>query len=141
MADGVGGTLRNQDLVSNGETEIPNTNPSNFVSYSQSAGNKPTATRLGRVVQLRGAFKNIKDLPGDTEGVTMGTLPRWAWPVGSVNQLVQGTGSAIFMIVVEPDGRITFNRYRGEVGGSYTYRICYAGSWLNIACVYAAADM
>lgn len=142
MADGVGGTLRNQDLVSNGETEIPNTNPSNFVSYSQSAANKPVAQRLGRVVQLRGAFKNLKDIPAGTDGnMLMGTLPRWAWPTGTVNQLVQGTGSAIYLIYVQPNGEIHFGRYRGEVGGSYTYRICYAGSWLNIACVYAAADM
>ena len=142
MADGVGGTLRNQDLVSNGETEVPNTNPSNFVSYSQSAANKPVAQRLGRVVQLRGAFKNLKDIPAGTDGnMLMGTLPRWAWPTGAVNQLVQGTGSAIYMIYVQPNGEIHFGRYRGEVGEGYTYRICYAGSWLNIACVYAAADM
>lgn len=141
----VGGTLRYQDVVTYPKTGIPASSGFTQYSSSTSSANCPTAQRIGRVVQLAGAFKNNEDIPADSGTKIMGTLPVWARPATSVNALVQGTGHNIYLMGVNTNGNISFDRYRGDTGSSNNYKFdfktCGAGSWLNIAVTYAAADM
>ena len=135
-------TLTYQDLMTLPTVGIPAA--SGWTQYSTSGGNRPTATRNGRIVQLAGAFKNNAVKPAGTEDEVMGTLPVGYRPAANCNFLVQGTGTNIYLLVVQPSGNLIFARYRGNTGGSaqaYDYKDCGAGSWLNIACTYAAADL
>lgn len=137
----VGGTLRYQDVVTYPKTGIPASSGFTQYSSSSSSGNFPSAQRVGRVVQLAGAFKNNSELAGETGGLVMGILPVWARPSTNVNQLVQGTSANIYLLSVNTAGEIKYDRYRGNTSDGYNYKACGAGSWLNIATTYAAADM
>lgn len=143
---GQGGTLSFQDLFSLGSTSIP-AQGTNFVQYNTdpSSANHPTAIRFGRVVQLTGAFKNVNLIASGVENWIMGTLPVGFRPQSDANFICQGTGANIYMMTVQPGGQIRFGRYRGDTGSTnnykFDYKDCGAGSWLNIACVYAAANV
>ncbi len=138
---GLGGNLTFQDLYSIGKTGIPASNGWTQYNTSASSGNFPSARRLGRVVQLAGAFKNNALKAAGTENEVMGILPVGFRPESNCNFVVQGTGHNIYLLSVQADGKLIFGRYRGDTGGKYDYKDCGAGSWLNIACTYAAADV
>lgn len=112
---------------------------SGFSRYSTSSTsqNFPTARRVGRLVQLAGAFKNNETATYDATGVDMcTTLPDWARPATNVNFVVQGTEMNRFLLAVTTDGKIQISRY-----GTTGYTSANAGAWLNIACTYSAADI
>lgn len=142
---GTGGTLSYQDLFSLGATSIPSNSGFEQYSTSPSSGNHPTAVRNGRLVQLKGSFKNINLIATGAENQVMGTLPWGFRPLYSINFIVQGTGANIYLLTVEPNGQLKLGRYRGDTGSTNNYKYDYkdvaAGSWLNIACVFAAADV
>lgn len=142
---GQGGTLSFQDLFSLGATSIPSRSGFEQYSTSPSSSNHPTAVRNGRLVQLKGSFRNLNLIDSGSEGLVMGLLPVGFRPLYSINFIVQGTGSNIYLLTVEPTGELKLGRYRGDTGSSNNYKFDYkevsAGSWLNIACVFAAADV
>ena len=137
--------LAYQDLMKKPETAITESNASQFKHYSASDEHKPQASRNGRIVQLRGAFRNVNLIASGEEGLVMGTVPVWARPVNPINTIVQGTGANIYLLTVQPNGQLLFGRYRGDTGSAnnyrYDYKDCGAGSWLNIACTYTAGDL
>lgn len=124
-----------QDLMTLPEVQL--TPRTGFVIYGTDDLNKPTAKRQGRVVQLKGAFKNTAQLDR-LAGATMGTLPVGYRPASPVNTIVQGSHDSIYLLTVQPNGNIDFGRYRSMTGG---FIACGANSWLNVACVYSAADI
>lgn len=142
---GTGGTLSYQDLFSLGATSIPANSGFEQYNTSPSSGNHPTAVRNGRLVQLKGSYRNINLIATGAENQVMGTLPWGFRPLYSINFIVQGTGANIYLLTIEPDGQLKLGRYRGDTGSSNNYKYDYkdvaAGSWLNIACVFAAADV
>lgn len=138
---GFGGNLTFQDLYNIGKTGIPAASGWEQYNTSASSGHFPSARRLGRVVQLAGAFKNNALKAAGTENEVMGILPVGFRPESNCNFVVQGTGHNIYLLSVQADGKLIFGRYRGDTGGKYDYKDCGAGSWLNIACTYAAADV
>lgn len=144
-AAGQGGTLNFQDLFSLGATSIPARSGFEQYNTSPSSGNHPTAVRNGRLVQLKGSFRNINLIDSGSEGLVMGQLPVGFRPLYSINFIVQGTGANIYLLTAEPNGNLTLGRYRGDTGSTNNYKFDYkdvsAGSWLNIACVFAAADV
>lgn len=138
---GRGGNLTFQDLYSINKTGIPASSGWTQYNTSVSSENFPSARRLGRVVQLAGAFKNNALKAAGTEDEVMGTVPVGFRPESTCNFVVQGTGHNIYLLKVQTNGQLIFGRYRGDIGGKYDYKDCGAGSWLNIACTYAAADV
>lgn len=132
--------LKYQDFMSLPKVGIPAANGWEQYNTSASSNNYPSATRNGRVVQLAGAFKN-KGIHEANATSPMGTVPIGYRPANKCNFLVQGTGHNIYLLVVKPDGQLTIQRYRGWTGSTYDYKDCGAGSWLNIACTYVAADI
>ncbi|MRB43220.1 hypothetical protein GH863_30895 [Bacillus thuringiensis] len=138
---GRGGTLGYNDLYSLPRTSL--TASSGFAQYntSLSSGNHPTAQRTGRLVQLAGAFKPTKDYPAGAEKVPMCVLPAGFRPISSVNQLVQASGSNIYLLSVQTNGEVWMERHRGNVSGAFDYKVLSEGAWCNIACTYAAADL
>lgn len=126
--------LEFQDLMTMPATLIPAS--SGFSQYATSGDNAPLVSRQGRVVQLSGAFKNNAVLESGASG-TMGTLPAWARPERAVLMRVQASYNNTYLLTINTNGTITMSRHAaGENNVSVP-----AGSWLNIAIVYAAANL
>ena len=138
---GRGGTLGYNDLYSRPKTSL--TAASGFEQYNTSptSGNHPTAQRTGRLVQLAGAFKPTKDYPGGDANVLMCTLPVGFRPISSVNQIVQATGANMYLLSIQTNGQVLMTRHRGNVSGTFDYKVLTTGAWCNIACTFAAADL
>ena len=127
-------TLTFQDLMTMPATLIPAS--SGFSQYATSGDNAPLVSRQGRVVQLSGAFKNNAVLESGASG-TMGTLPVWARPERAVLMRVQASYNNTYLLTINTNGTITMSRH--AVGANNVS--VPAGSWLNIAIVYAAANL
>ncbi|MBO0449362.1 phage tail protein [Enterococcus sp. MJM12] len=130
-----------QDLITIPPTGIPSS--TGWAQYNSipSSPNYPSASRNGRTVQLAGAFKNNTARAAGEENITMGILPIGFRPASDCNFIVQGSGVNIYLLTVKSSGQLMFNRYRGDVGGTFAYKECPTGSWLNIACTYTAGLM
>lgn len=135
---GYGGNLTFQDLYNVGQTGLPAA--SGFTQYNSNSdsGNFPCARRMGRLVQLAGAFKNSNDINSTADPIKIGTVPVWARPNQTVNVIAQGSVMNKFLLQILVNGDILMSRY--GTGASYG-QIIGAGSWLNIACTYSAADV
>lgn len=135
---GYGGNLTFQDLYNVGQTGLPAA--SGFTQYNSNSdsGNFPCARRMGRLVQLAGAFKNSNDIKSTADLIKIGTVPVWARPNQTVNVIAQGSVMNKFLLQILVNGDILMSRY--GTGASYG-QIIGAGSWLNIACTYSAADV
>ena len=127
-------TLTFQDLMTMPATLIPAS--SGFSQYATSGDNAPLVSRQGRVVQLSGAFKNNAVLESGASG-TMGILPVWARPERAALMRVQASYNNTYLLTINTNGTITMSRH---AAGANNVSVP-AGSWLNIAIVYAAADI
>lgn len=126
--------LEFQDLMTIPATLIPAS--SGFSQYATSGDNAPFVSRQGRLVQLSGAFKNNAVLESGASG-TMGTLPAWARPERAVLMRVQASYNNTYLLTINTNGTITMSRH---AAGANNVSVP-AGSWLNIAIVYAAANL
>lgn len=135
--DGKGGSFSYNDLYSMPRTGLQPASGFEQYSTSSSSGQWPTATRLGRLVQLAGAFKNIDPLPASANVIQMGILPIWARPNQTTNVIAQGSGMNRYLLGIEPGGAINMSRY----GSGSSYEQVGKGSWLNIATTYAGSDV
>lgn len=131
MVDGVGGTLRYQDLLFYDDTLLSAS--SGFSQYATSGDNAPMVSRTGRNVRLSGAFKNNSELPINADMI-MGVLPEWARPSRLVVQRQQASFNNGYLLTVKTDGTISMSRH---AAGASNVTVP-AGSWLNIAVGYSA---
>lgn len=134
---GYGGNLTFQDLYNVEQTGLPAA--SGFTQYNSNSdsGNFPCARRMGRLVQLAGAFKNSNAINSTADPIKIGTVPVWARPNQLVNVIAQGSVMNKYLLQIQPSGDILCSRY----GTGASYGQIGAGSWLNIACTYSAADV
>lgn len=134
---GYGGNLTFQDLYNVGQTGLPAA--SGFTQYNSNStsGNFPCARRMGRFVQLAGSFKNTNAINSTADAIKIGTVPVWARPNQIVNVIAQGSVMNKFLLQINVNGDILMSRY----GTGASYGQIAAGSWLNIACTYSAADV
>ena len=133
MVDGVGGTLRYQDLLFYDDTLLSAS--SGFSQYATSGDNAPMVSRTGRNVRLSGAFKNNSELPINADMI-MGVLPEWARPSRLVVQRQQASYNNTYLLTVKTDGTMSMSRH---AAGASNVTVP-AGSWLNIAVGYSAKD-
>ncbi|MFR3772737.1 MAG: phage tail spike protein [Enterococcus canintestini] len=126
--------LEFQDLMELPIVQIPAV--SGWAPYSTSGGNRPTATRKGRLVQLAGAFKNNAAVNNGATSVEMGVLPVGYRPENSLVMIAQGSMMNRYLLEIWPSGSIRMSRY-----GTTAYTQAGAGSWFNIACTFSAADV
>ena len=133
MVDGVGGTLRYQDLLFYDDTLLSAS--SGFSQYATSGDNAPMVSRTGRNVRLSGAFKNDSELPINADMI-MGVLPEWARPSRLVVQRQQASFNNGYLLTVKTDGTMSMSRH---AAGASNVTVP-AGSWLNIAVGYSAKD-
>lgn len=133
MVDGVGGTLRYQDLLFYDDTLLSAS--SGFSQYATSGDNAPMVSRTGRNVRLSGAFKNNSELPINSDMI-MGVLPEWARPSRLVVQRQQASFNNGYLLTVKTDGTMSMSRH---AAGASNVTVP-AGSWLNIAVGYSAKD-
>lgn len=129
--EGVGGTLRYQDLIKFPQRIIDNVS-TGFEPYATSIGSTstPTCERSMRSVQLSGAFKNTVAFSGEKK---MATLPVGYRPSAIVSNRCQGSGNNTHYVSVYPDGSIYSDRY--------TAGTVPLGSWLKIDISFLAGDV
>lgn len=110
---------------------------SGWQRYSEVMGytNTPTATRVGRTVQLAGAFKPINQLSAGQYIINQ-PLPVWARPLNNITVIQQGSGVNRILLEVRKDGAILVSRY-----GTTADSAIPSGAWINISCVYAGQDL
>lgn len=110
---------------------------SGWQRYSDVMGytNTPTATRVGRTVQIAGAFKPINQLSAGQYIINQ-PLPVWARPLNNVTLIHQGSGMNRLLLEVRKDGTILVSRYGTTVDSAIP-----SGAWINISCVYAGQDL
>lgn len=110
---------------------------SGWQRYSEVIGytNTPTATRIGRVVQLAGAFKPINPMSAGQYTINE-PLPVWARPMNNVTVIQQGSGMNRILIEVRQNGAIIVSRYGTTADSSLP-----SGAWINISCVYSGQDL
>lgn len=110
---------------------------SGWQRYSDVMGytNTPTATRVGRTVQIAGAFKPINQLSAGQYVINQ-PLPVWARPLNNVTLIHQGSGMNRLLLEVRKDGAILVSRYGTTVDSAIP-----SGAWINISCVYAGQDL
>lgn len=140
-SQGRGGNLTFQDLYSIGKTGIPAASGWSQYSTSPSSGNFPSATRLGRMVQVSGAFKNNSTLPNTNNTYVVGVLPVGFRPQVQVKYLGKGAGTTIFMVTIDTNGEISISYRLGWTGSSFGYLTNNANDIFNIAGVFSAADV
>lgn len=138
---GLGGNLTFQDLYNIGKTGIPAASGWSQYSTSPSSGNFPSATRLGRMVQVSGAFKNNSTLPNTNDAYVVGVLPVGFRPQMQVKYLGKGAGTTIFMVTIDTNGEISISYRLGWTGSSFGYLTNNANGIFNIAGVFSAADV
>lgn len=110
---------------------------SGWQRYSEVIGytNTPTATRIGRVVQLAGAFKPINPMRAGQYTINE-PLPVWARPMNNITVIQQGSGMNRILIEVRQNGAIIVSRYGTTADSSLP-----SGAWINISCVYSGQDL
>lgn len=110
---------------------------SGWQRYSDVMGytSTPTATRVGRTVQIAGAFKPINQLSAGQYVINQ-PLPVWARPLNNVTLIHQGSGMNRLLLEVRKDGAILVSRYGTTVDSAIP-----SGAWINISCVYAGQDL
>lgn len=138
---GLGGNLTFQDLYNIGKTGIPAASGWSQYSTSPSSGNFPSATRLGRMVQVSGAFKNNSTLPNTNDTYVVGVLPVGFRPQMQVKYLGKGAGTTMFMVTIDTNGEISISYRLGRTGSSFGYLTNNANDIFNIAGVFSAADV
>lgn len=138
---GLGGNLTFQDLYNIGKTGIPAASGWSRYSTSPSSGNFPSATRLGRMVQVSGAFKNNSTLPNANNTYVVGVLPVGFRPQMQVKYLGKGAGTTIFMVTIDTNGEISISYRLGWTGSDFGYLTNNANDIFNIAGVFSAADV
>ena len=138
---GLGGNLTFQDLYNIGKTGIPAASGWSQYSTSPSSGNFPSATRLGRMVQVSGAFKNNSTLPNKNDDYVVGVLPVGFRPQMRVRYLGKGAGTTIFLVTIEPNGEILISYRVGWTGSSFGYLTNNANDIFMITGVFSAADV
>ncbi|MFZ7152111.1 hypothetical protein ACLSYG_17075, partial [Enterococcus gallinarum] len=116
---GLGGNLTFQDLYNIGKTGIPAASGWSQYSTSPSSGNFPSATRLGRMVQVSGAFKNNSTLPNANNTYVVGVLPVGFRPQMQVKYLGKGAGTTIFMVTIDTNGEISISYRLGWTGSDF----------------------
>lgn len=107
---------------------------SRFAVYAD--GFTPTVSRVGPIVFLDGYLKNTASLDSGFDITLAGAIPDWARPAQRVAVLQQGSGSAIWWMIVYPDGGLRIHRYR--TGSTDTAPA--AGSQFPLTSSWLAAD-
>lgn len=129
---GIWDAQRRMDRVTQ-TAPLPITDES-FESYGD--GFTPTLSRVGPIVFLDGYLKNSVDLSGGFDISMANAIPEWARPAQRVSVLQQGSGSAVWWMIVYPDGTLRIHRYR--TGSTNTAPD--AGSQFPLTASWLAAD-
>ena len=99
--------------------------------YSYGGDDEPYAIRMGRVVQLGGAFKFADTAQASAAGIHVATLHPDYRPAKAIRCVQQASGQNRFLLRIGTDGKMYVDRY-----GVATHIPIPAGAWLNIFCTY-----
>ena len=89
-----------------------------------------TLRKRGGVVTLTGGLKNTSAVTLNTSNTAVFTIPEGYRPSQRMAFITQGTGSNIFLVVIETNGTVEFSRYRDTGSSSAnSYSSIAAGAW------------
>lgn len=107
-----------------------------FDSYFQaySDGQKPQYRKIGKVVEIRGAFKATAELSitGASNSYVLGSIPREFAPSQQIIQICQGSGEAVWTFTLRTDGTMSVSRYRKGT----TWTNITTDTWLPVQVMY-----
>lgn len=87
--------------------------------------------RVGKIVQIRGAIKNTKEISAGDTNIKMATITDTTCrPSQGVNYIQQGSGAGVHLISINTSGEVSISRNR--LTGTSGYSKINAGSWINI---------
>lgn len=88
--------------------------------------------RYGNVCTLYGCIKNTSDW--NSQGEThIATIPTGLRPPMQYCAVMQGSGNYRFLLIIQPDGRITISRYAGSGStSSWEAETVPSGAWINL---------
>ena len=95
----------------------------------------PVISRVGPIVFMDGALQSKSDIAAGSK-MDVATLPEWARPNQVVSVLQQGKNFMTYWIVVYPDGRLEFSRYRSGAASAAVPK----GGQLSMTACWLAAD-
>ena len=101
--------------------------------YSTSGGNRPTASKYGRIVTLSGTVKTLQARTS-TGNWNIGNVPAGCEPLQRMALRQQGSGMNTFLLLINTDGSINIERY-----GSTSDIAVPSGAFLPINCTYISA--
>lgn len=106
---------------------------SNWQAYRSDPAdvNYPCFRKVGKIVELAGAFTNKTAISAGTEAGLMATLPVGYRPQRPVYRLCQGSDYNKFLMTIYPSGDLTVARY----GITDTTQIL-VNSWILIGCTF-----
>lgn len=89
----------------------------NFVMYGEDFNaNFPRYRKDGRIVEVRGAVKPAKDIPGSDTKYTIFQLPDGYRPNTPVYTICQGSSACTWLLEINTNGSVNFSRYRDGSG-------------------------
>lgn len=107
-----------------------------FDSYFQaySSGQKPQYRKIGKVVEIRGAFKSTRELSLNNVSTSyvLGSIPREFAPSQQIIQICQGSGEAVWTFTLRTDGTMSVSRYRKGT----TWTNITTDTWLPVQVMY-----
>lgn len=106
---------------------------SDFTSYSD--GQKPRYRKIGKMVEIVGAVKPIKDLTfsSASDNYSISTIPENIRPSEQSTTLCQGSSNYTWTLVVRTDGILRMERHRN---GSGSYVNATTSNWLPFHVFY-----
>ena len=98
----------------------------NFSQYNNETHSKVRYRKFGKTVEVRGVMKPTKIIEGSTTQYKLFTLPEGYRPDCLIYQRCQGSNSNTWLLILKPDGEVTFSRY----GNGSEYVEVDTGTWL-----------
>lgn len=96
------------------------------------SGTNLRVKKRGKIVEVTGVFKNNSALDtSSTTTIQVATIPSGYRPSNQQTKICQGTNMNRWLLIVYPDGKLTFSRY-----GTTSYQSISAGSWFPYTLTY-----
>ena len=109
-----------------------------FTMYGSDTTNNAVRYRKdGRTVEIRGAVTPTTAITGSDAYHTIFSLPVGYRPSSMIYLLCQGSGTAVWMLRINPNGDVSFARYRrGDAWDTADVNDTNTGAWLPFQATY-----
>ena len=110
---------------------------SGWAVYDDTTTAKVTVRKYGRMCTLTGRVRNTVAKTLNTTGEVVFNVPEGYRPLQTCQGIFQGTDTAVWHMIVNPEGGVSFSRYRLHAD---SYPSIAVGSWFPFHITYISAD-